>query len=101
MLAASSAEAAYRKAKAAMEQEDWQSAAALLAGVDREAYKRRYRDLESLYLEACEKAGIDPYPETEPEATQTPAPADVTPGPEAEPTPEPTANPFLVTEDEQ
>ena len=54
-----------------------------------------------LFTEACEKAGIDPYPETEPEATQTPAPADVTPGPEAEPTPEPTANPFLVTEDEQ
>ena len=98
-------EASYQKAKAAMKQEDWASAAALLAGVDRDAYKRKYRDIENLYLEACEKAGIEPYPTTEPEAvpteevTQTPAPpAEATPEPE--PTDTPTVNPFLVTEDE-
>ena len=70
----------------------------------REAYKRKYRDIENLYLEACEKAGIEPYPTTDPgavpaEPAQTPAPpAEETP--EAEPTATPTVNPFLVTEDE-
>lgn len=97
-------EASYRKAKTAMELEDWSSAAALLASVDREAYKRKYRDIENLYLLACENAGIDPYPAADPEGTpaeptQTPAPpAEETP--EQEPTATPTVNPFLVTEDE-
>ena len=97
-------EASYRKARTAMELEDWSSAAALLASVDREAYKRTYRDIENLYLLACENAGIDPYPAADPEGTpaeptQTPAPpAEETP--EQEPTATPTVNPFLVTEDE-
>ena len=106
------AEASYQKAKAAVRQEDWASAAALLAGVDREAYQRKYRDIETLYLEACEKAGIEPYPAT-PEPESAPAPAaeatpepkpeaepEPEPEPEAETTPAPSADPFLVTEDE-
>lgn len=84
------AEASYQKAKIAIRQEDWETAARLLGSIDREAILKRHRDAETLYLEACEKAGIEPYPatpepaETEIPATETPAPA----APEASGAPE-------------
>ena len=99
-------EAAYQKAKTAVKQEDWETAAELLGGLDREALKRRYRDIETLYLEACEKADIDPYPtetedtevvvSTEPSGGAAPAEAEEAPSQPAFPT-----SPFLVTEDDQ
>ena len=105
--AALRAEAAYHKAKACFSQGDWKTAAELLRDEDREALRRKFRDAESLYREACEKAGIEAYPpETEtpaatPEPTPTPTP---TPAPTPVPTPtlapDETPNPFLVTEDE-
>ena len=108
------AEAAYQKAKIAVKQEDWQTAAELLAGVDRDWLKKKYRDVESVYLKACEKAGIDPYPtEAEPddtvpaedETTSTPlstlqTPLSETETPSSESAPQ-TLSPFLVTEDDQ
>ena len=87
------AEAAYQKAKSAMKQKDWAAAAELLGSVDRSAVKRKYRDIENLYLEACKNAGIEPNPGTpEPSA----APEEGTPSPAPTSTPE---SPFLVTED--
>ena len=87
------AEAAYQKAKTAMKQKDWAAAAELLGSVDRSAVKRKYRDIENLYLEACKNAGIEPNPGTpEPSA----APEEGTPSPAPTSTPE---SPFLVTED--
>ena len=87
------AEAAYQKAKTAMKQKDWAAAAELLGSVDRSAVKRKYRDIENLYLEACKNAGIEPNPGTpEPSA----APEEGTPYPAPTSTPE---SPFLVTED--
>ena len=103
------AEATYEKAKAATRREEWTEAAELLGSLDRQALKRQYRDIENLYLQACEKAGINPYPETpaptEPDSPtenpdNTPAPADGG-QPAAEPTETPAPDPFLVTEDEQ
>ena len=83
-------EAAYRKAKTAVSREEWETAAELLRPLDRQALRRKYKDIETLYLTACENAGIEPYP--------------ATPSPEAEtiptPSPDSTAPPFLVTEDE-
>ena len=103
------AEASYNKAKSAIRQEDWSTAAGLLGSLDRESLRRTYRDIETLYLEACKKAGIDPYPETpapDPEATASPtdgpglrAPSAETAAPAS--TPDASLNPFLVTEDEQ
>ena len=96
------AEAAYQKAKTAVNQGDWPTAAALLGSLDRESVKKQHRDVEDLYLQACREAGIEPYPaapETEgPESGQpSPAPAQ-TPVPDGE-TPAP--NPFLVSGDDE
>ena len=97
------AEWIYQKAKNAYKQENWETAAQLLASVDRESLRRKHQDVEDVYVKACKNAGIDPYPET-PEPTAgtepTPAPAppeEVSPAPGAEVTP----NPFLVTEDDE
>lgn len=101
--AALRAEASYEKAKNAIYQEDWATAAELLGSMDREGLRRQYRDIEQLYLQACEGAGIDPYPTpaAEPEVpAETPVPAENTPEPEAAPTETPVPDPFLVTEDE-
>ena len=103
--AALRAEASYEKAKIAIRQEDWTTAAELLGTLNRTALRRKYRDIETLYLQACEKAGIDPYP-----VTPTPSPAPETPTPPVsthrpeQPVPAPspgiTPDPFLVTEDD-
>ena len=89
------AEASYHKAKSAVNREEWAEAAALLGGIDRQSLLGKYRDIENLYLRACEKAGIEPYPE------ETAAPEEI---PSPSPTPA-TASPldaFKVTdEDEQ
>ena len=103
------AEASYHKAKSAIRQENWAVAAELLGSLNREALRRTYRDIETLYLEACEKAGIVPYPETpspDPESTEasaaSPAPPTASPEkPTPAPTPDASVNPFLVTEDDQ
>ena len=100
------AEAAYRKAAAAVKQEDWETAAALLAPLDRQALRKKYKDIETLYLTACEGAGIDPYPtESEPEADSTQVPSAAPSAPAADGEDEtgdlPTPLPFLVTEDDQ
>lgn len=107
------AQASYEKAKAAIRREEWTEAAELLGSLDRQALRRQYRDMENLYLQACEKAGIDPYPETpappetessadasQPAADESSAPAESA-GPQPEPTETPPPNPFLVTEDDQ
>ena len=104
-----SAETSYHKAKSAIRQENWAVAAELLGSLNREALRRTYRDIETLYLEACEKAGIVPYPETpspDPESTEasaaSPAPPTASPEkPTPAPTPDASVNPFLVTEDDQ
>ena len=98
------AQATYEKARAAIRREEWTEAAQLLGSLDREGLRRQYRDIENLYLQACEKAGINPYPETPvpPETTETPAPpAENTEQPAAEPTETPAPDPFLVTEEDQ
>ena len=88
------AEASYQKAKTAVKQEEWETAVSLLAPLDRQALRKKYKDIENLYLAACEGAGIEAYP-------AAPEPA-ATPAPESEEDPgTPTAPPFLVTEDEQ
>lgn len=69
------AEARYQKAKNAIKQEDWKTAAELLGSIDRSALRKEHRDVEELYVQACREAGIDPYPET-PEPSATPAPTD-------------------------
>ena len=85
-------EATYQKAKTAVRQEDWSTAAELLGGLNRAALRRKYRDIEDLYRQACLGAGINPDEET-------PVP-ESTPEPEPEPTPAaPAEDPFLVTED--
>ena len=92
-------EASYKKAQAAFRQGEWETAMNLLKDLDRESLKRKYRDIENLYVEACTKCGVYPYPTPEPgaedeaEGTVTPT---VTPTPTATPTP----NPWQVTEDE-
>ena len=98
------AEASYQKAKTAVKQEDWETAVTLLSPLDRQSLKRKYKDIENLYLAACNGAGIEAYPATpDPEAESTPDPAAV-PAPAgngdgaADPA---TIPPFLVTEDEQ
>ncbi|MBQ6515031.1 MAG: tetratricopeptide repeat protein [Clostridia bacterium] len=92
-------EASYKKAQAAFRQGEWETAMNLLKDLDRESLKRKYRDIENLYVEACTKCGVYPYPTPEPgaedeaEGTATPT---VTPTPTATPTP----NPWQVTEEE-
>ena len=95
-------EAAYQKAKAAVKQEDFETAVTLLQPLDRQALRKKYKDIETLYLTACKGAGIEAYPampdseaESTPEAANTPAPES-----ETEAADEATAPPFLVTEDE-
>ena len=100
-------EASYQKAKSAVKQEDWETAVDILSPLDRQALRKKYRDIEILYLTACNGAGIEAYPATQdPEAESTPEPA-------AAPVPvenmtgsgdvseTATSPPFLVTEDEQ
>ena len=96
-------EASYEKAKAAMKQEDWSTAAALLGSLDRAGMKKSHRDVEDLYLQACREAGIDPYPATpepdEPVNTEPAVPAAVSaPAPDGE---TPTPVPFLVSGDDE
>lgn len=91
-------EAMYEKAKTAVRQEDWTTAVELLGSLDRNALKRKYRDIETLYLNACENAGVEPYPEEtavpeNAEESASPAPEATPAAPSAEP------DPFLVTED--
>ncbi len=105
------AEASYKKAQIAFRQEDWQTVIDLLKDLDRDSLKRKYRDIENLYVVACENTGIPPYPETpapdaatggpEGEAEATPAPSESAPEPSPTPAPTPAPDPFLVTEDEQ
>lgn len=95
------AEWTYQKAKNAYKQEDWNTAADLLASIDRDALRKKHQDVEDIYLKACKNAGRDPYPETpEPEGETEPTPA---PAVEPSPTPDPdaTPNPFIVTEDDE
>ena len=104
------AEASYKKAQIAFRQEDWQAVIDLLKDLDRETLKRKYRDIENLYLVACENTGIPPYPETpapdaaaggpEGEAEATPASSEPASEPSPTPAPTPAPDPFLVTEDE-
>ena len=76
-------EASYQKAKAAVKQEDFETAVSLLQPLDRQALRKKYKDIETLYLTACEGAGVEAYPATpDPEAEESDPPA------------------FLVTEDE-
>ena len=97
------ASASWEKARIAAQQEDWTLVADLLRPLNRQALRSKYRNIESLYLEACEKAGIEAYPATpEPESgtpEATPAPADEGEAPVAAPSVLPDS-PFLVTEDE-
>ena len=94
-------EATYQKAKTAVKQEDFETAVSLLRPLDRQALRKKYKDIETLYLTACKGAGIEAYPvtpdpeaENTPEITNTPAPDEKTEAEESEPPP------FLVTEDE-
>ena len=96
-------EAGYEKAKAAVKQEEWETAVALLQPMDRKALRRKYKDIENLYLTACKGAGIEAYPsetdpaaETAPEPTAAPVPSEADESAETLSPP-----PFLVTEDEQ
>ena len=105
-------EATYQKAKSAIRRNDWAAAAELLGSLDRTSLIRQYRDIESLYLEACENAGIAAYPETpspetalpetvHPETESTVSP---TPVPSGTPTPrttDPLLSPFLVEDEEE
>ncbi len=97
------AEASYQKAKSAMRQNNWETAVNLLKNLDRETLRQTYRDIETMYLEACQNAGIIPYPETPvPDAETSDSP--VTPAPSAglpAPTPGVSPDPFLVTEDDK
>ena len=96
-------EASYKKAQAAFRQGEWKTAMDLLKDLDRESLKRKYRDIENLYTEACAKCGEDPYPTPEPGAEgedgqQGVTPAETEGGAEGSPTPTP--NPWQVIEDE-
>lgn len=101
------AEASYRKAQAAFKAEDWNTVMELLKDLDRDSLKRKYRDIENLYVLACENLGIVPWPETETPETNDPTTSEPEKGlqetdsplPDTAPTPAP--DPFLVTEDEQ
>ena len=96
------AEASYKKAQNSFKQENWAAVKDLLDDLDRESLKRKYRDIENMYVIACEKLGVDPYPEPEetpgagPDTGSEPTPSPVS-GPDS--TPVPPDSPFLVTED--
>lgn len=95
-------EASYKKAQAAFRAGEWETAMNLLKDLDRESLKRKYRDIENLYVEACAKCGKDPYPTPEPGAEGDAVPTEAsasTPAP-ADDTPTLTPNPWQVTEDE-
>lgn len=95
------ASASWEKARIAALQEDWATVVSLLRPLDRQALRRKYRDIESLYLEACEKTGTEPYPATpEPEPTPEAAPSPEDAAETANPSPT-TPAPFMVIEDEQ
>jgi hypothetical protein len=99
------AEASYYKAQTAFRQEEWETVINLLKDLDRESLKRKYRDIENLYLEACSKAGVSPDPTPEPGAggesvSSEEEPREAVPTETATPAPTPEPNPFLVTEDE-
>ena len=95
------AEAVYEKARTSIRMEEWTTAAELLGSLDRQALRRQYRDIENLYLQACEKAGIEAYPATPEPGTETPEPPAGSDQPAAEPADTPEPDPFLVTEDDQ
>lgn len=99
------AEASYYKAQTAFRQEEWETVINLLKDLDRESLKRKYRDIENLYLEACSKAGVSPDPTPEPGAggesvSSEEEPREAVPTETTTPAPTPEPNPFLVTEDE-
>ena len=94
------AEAAYQKAKTAVKQGDFETAVSLLKPLDRQTLRKKYKDIENLYLTACNGAGIEAYPATPDPNAENPQEAAATPAPN-EKTEETTAPPFLVTEDEQ
>ena len=93
------AEAAYQKAKAAVKQGDFETAVSLLMPLDRQALRKKYKDIESLYLTACDGTGIEAYPATPDPNTENPQEAAATPASDEE-TKETAVPPFLVTEDE-
>ncbi len=109
-------EASYKKAQVATRNEDWTAVYELLADLDRDSLKRKYRDIENMYVIACEKIGKEPYQDTEaapepgetaPAGETTPAGNTVPDGTEGTPSPAPAEapatpepNPFLVTEDD-
>ena len=98
------AEASYRKAKTAISKKDWATAVELLGSLDRNSLLKKYKDIEAMYLQACKKAGVDPYPETpspSPKPTKTPAPsAKRTPVPE-EKIVVLSPDPFMVTDEDE
>ena len=96
------ASASWEKARIAAQQEDWAQVADLLRPLDRQALRSKYRNIENLYLEACEKAGVEAYPTTPEPFVWTPG---ATPPPAADaetvtPAVSESAPPFLVTEDD-
>ena len=95
-------EASYKKAQAAFRQGEWETAKDLLKDLDRESLKRKYRDIENLYVEACIKCGVDPYPTPDPGAGDPASAPVASDGPAApsDDAPTPTPNPWQVTEDE-
>ena len=102
------AEASYQKAKNAVKQEDWETAVTLLSPLDRQALRRKYRDIENLYITACYGAGIEAYPTTPdpkegntPETTAIPDPVVPAENDKDGTSDLPTQPPFLVTEDDQ
>lgn len=97
------AEASYKKAQTAFAQEEWATVVSLLKELDRNGLRRKYRDIENMYLIACEKNGDDPYPpeedpDQEPEEDENDAEERSAETSEPASTPE---SPFLVTEDDQ
>ena len=92
-------EASYKKAQIAFRQEDWNTVVELLGDLDRGNLKRKYRDIENLYLEACSKAGTVPSSRKQ-EPDEVAAETKETPAPAEKNTPTVTQDPFLVTEDE-
>lgn len=94
------AEASYKRAQIAFRKEDWSTVVDLLGNLDRESLKRKYRDIENLYLEACSKAGVEPSTKKQEPDTDSDE-KEKTPAPTAEPKPSIAPDPFLVTEDEQ
>lgn len=101
------AAASWEKAQSAALSGDWNTVYDLLSPLDRPALRQKYRDIENLYLEACDSLGIPAYPETpDPEAVLPEPMPEATDLPpflvDTEDEPEPAeADPFLVTEDDE